>query len=468
MSTTFTVITLFALEPESFNPESDPAKHWRNASDGKLPDHLDAIERCPADDLGGLLPAFKAAGSQMPVRLTTEDFSADKIWLAPESASHGPFGSYNILDGQLSLYGTQTGGVLALRLRTQAVSVGGVAQLLRDTAFRKDKAAIDKRSLIQWAEELAKRVSLAEIQPIKLGQFHQIIMANQLADLLDLNYLVDDNVSRDDDWECSRIIATYLTSKDSARSLRTSLTNIKYPAEANSHRDIVTAITSHTSIIAANDTAFVNGVTLSAVQCLSTITRARFIRNVAYRTLSELRQLGPLNGGAAVGTQSRLLRLAATVRELKLEQSFALRAYIDIAALVPDERLSGYHRTLGAALRLPDASTLVDGMLTDLSAALETFRIETQVEETNVVEDRVRTVTWVSAGVAIIAVVGGLIFGFLGMNATPVGTGGSPWRSNYIIVYIVILIVVAGAGGLGLLGARRGRSRHSPDAELNL
>ena len=79
--------------------------------------------------------------------------------------------------------------------------------------------------------------------------------------------------------------------------------------------------------------------------------------------------------------RARMRELAGIVSALKLEHSFALRAYEDISALIPDERLAAYHRTTAGTLRLSQASALIDDMLTDLFAWLESLRIGAQAAD---------------------------------------------------------------------------------------
>jgi Mg2+ and Co2+ transporter CorA len=140
---------------------------------------------------------------------------------------------------------------------------------------------------------------------------------------------------------------------------------------------------------------------------------------------------------------------------LKLEQSFALRAFGDVSALIPDQRFSAYHRTLAQALSLPEAAVVIDNMLTDLSSSLSALRVEAQIADTNVIERRARTVTWISAAVAVIAVPASLIFGFLGINVQPVAGDTFLFDARYNWAYFCIILLFVLAVLIGWVGSRR-------------
>jgi hypothetical protein len=454
------VVTLFALE-EPFDREDEPAARWRHAAESGLAQHnVDIGAASGPLALGGLAPLFQEAGTQMPVRVAHEDRDPDDVYLAEESADHGAFGQYRLTAAALSLYATQTGGVLALSVTLEAEEVGDIAQLLRDVAFRKKRAKIDGMGLLAHAVRLGQTTNL-DLKSASLGQVYQLILTETLEGLLSLKSWPQAARSEETKWDKAQRFTNYLVAKNPTRSLRLGMGGVIYPPEANANEQALSAVTSHTSVIINEDFGFRLGALYSAVQCLTTATRARYIRNLAYSALTEVRLARDGEEGTASQVRSRLRELASTVSSLRLEQSFALRAYIDVAALIPDQRFAAYHHTLAAAMRLPEASAVVDDMLTDLSTALESLRIEASIAETEVVERRTRTVTWISAAVAVVAVPATLIFGFLGINVSPVSGDRSFFEGPFLGVYAALLVLFILAILVGWEAGRR-QSRKTP------
>ena len=152
-----------------------------------------------------------------------EEQDLSEVKLAVESGSHGAFGSYVFAAAALSLYATQTGGVLGLTLDLQAKDVGEIAQLLRDTAFRKSRAAIAGTSLASHGRRLSKVDPLDSMAPT-LGQVYQVILFRRFEDFVGLENAYDEGQRpAEEDWKKAQRTANYLTAKNPTRSVRLTL-----------------------------------------------------------------------------------------------------------------------------------------------------------------------------------------------------------------------------------------------------
>ena len=207
----------------------------------------------------------------------------------------------------------------------------------------------------------------------------------------------------------------------------------------------MTAVTAHTTVFAGIEPGLVVGMTLCAVQCLAAAGHAADLRSQAHQRLAEIREMhrrSPAKGRRAL--RSELSETSAALAALRLEQNFALRAYVDVSVLLPDERVASYHRSLAEALALPVAADLVERMLLDLSTAVDHLRVRLELAETEALEARNRRVDWVAAAVAAVAVPMTLILGFLGINVLPVN-GGTLWSPVYFAWYAGLVAIPVAA-----------------------
>jgi hypothetical protein len=414
------------------------AQHWRAAA-----------ARCSAPDaawlasLGPVRGYFERAAAQMPVEVCRRDHLAHEVVLA-RSNGRAP-ASYRITRGCSRLYAAQPGvGVFALCVTATVATARELVELLSDSAFRKDRARIGGVSLAELATDLATGTGVPLDTP-ELGRIHQIVVARSLPRLARLDKLPVGPAGRRRRGER---LAVMCANKQTA-GFRRRESNVRYPSEGNSTTAMLTAVTSHTTVLAGVEPGLVAGMTLSAVQCLATAGRAADLRSEAYRLLTVVRDMH-VDAMDDSGVLSRstlradVSKMSAALAAVRLEQNSSLRAYVDVSVLLPDERVASYHRTLARALGLPAAADLVERILLDLSTAVEQLRVRLDLAEAESLEARNRRVDWVAAAVAAVAVPMTLILGFLGINVRPMA-GGAVWSPIYYVWYAGLVAIPVAA-----------------------
>jgi hypothetical protein len=231
---------------------------------------------------------------------------------------------------------------------------------------------------------------------------------------------------------------------------------VRFPQEANQSPGFFTALTRSTTILAGHTSDIVNGMLLSAVQCVASADRAAWIRAHAY---SSLRDSGLFPNDTTVEVRSairqRLADLSRNVGRLELELSFGVDAYLDVGLVLPDERIAAYQRALACEMALPEGVTAIEGMLERLSRAIMAAHSEVEKNEREADQRRSATWGWVTSLVAAVAIPVTLGLGFLGTNAKEVSGSRSILDPSYIPYYFALLTILIVGAGVGWFVARR-------------
>lgn len=260
-----------------------------------------------------------------------------------------------------------------------------------------------------------------------------------------------------------RDLVQRLVSRRDQRSRPEYLT-ARFPPEGNRYEDMVLALTPGASVVGGHDAGVELTLVACAIQALASIASLRAVQREAFQALAEMR--GPDETSVPAWLDRQSLRL----RDLELELSFGVEAYVDFRILVPSLPVEQYHRELLEALAIPSGSAVASTLLNRLGDAVKVERI--QLEERRARQDDRRWRLWSAIGgaVAFVGVPLGVVFGYLGANVEEVsGPQGAPPSSlfdleRFAVPYLVILTLfvigalaaraVAGRFDAGLAGRR--------------
>ena len=228
---------------------------------------------------------------------------------------------------------------------------------------------------------------------------------------------------------------------------RSGFLTARLPAEANRYPDAVAALTPGATVLGGQEAVLELAIVLSAVQALAALAALRQIQRRAFAALGELRA-----PGSESSQRSWLEARSEELRDLEVDLSFGVEAYLDMRILVPSLPVEQFHSELVDALAIERGARVSGAMLTRLAAAID-------AEETALgLVERDRADRWRAAAgtLGAVAIALSLLLSFMGINATEVDGRRSLFDAGHYWPYwLALALLVAGTAGVGWTYARR-------------
>lgn len=213
---------------------------------------------------------------------------------------------------------------------------------------------------------------------------------------------------------------------------------VRCPPEANRYLHMAAGITPGAMALIGHEPVIEASAAVCVVQALAAISGLRVIQRRGFHSLSSLRS-------AVAADPDWLARRRLELRELELELSFSIEAYLDIRLLVPSLPIEEINRALADALCLERGAAVAGTMLARLGSAIQA-EAEALAARERVAAHARRTAAAAAAGVAGIVA---LPLAFLGVNSREVSASrsmfdvGHYWPEYAVLVGVVVLTALA-------------------------
>ncbi|MFJ3520043.1 hypothetical protein [Streptomyces sp. NPDC090131] len=223
--------------------------------------------------------------------------------------------------------------------------------------------------------------------------------------------------------------------------VRPELGSLQAPDELNRRPTTFGALGPYVSLLTGHQDYVENAAFLSAVQAVASAARLREIRVLAETYVRRFRTRA--DGEARLHERRTLLeRITHAQGYLELELGYSVEIPADLATLIPSLRPSAFHATLYEAMGLTERAAAVSQTLQRLgNATTAELTSVGSAEQRTAERRRVRTVAAVTFVTTVTATLG-LLFTFLGINATEVDERRSMFDLAYAPVYAVIVVVL--------------------------